>query len=255
MLYADGIFAVERCTPHVRRAVAEMASPVIRRCRCDLERQMYLIVRRVLPLVLCLLAENACAVVYTGFETDNEGGRTSFIGFQTGKQIVYDLFLSDLDYRYIDNGATVDVNQKTVTPVLGIRRYGRWSKTFLIGPTFLLKDEDKGGTPLRTRQVGGTLKFSLYSTDPGVRKELLASYSTNDQFTWARARIKQAINNNVSIGGELLLMGNDDAQSAGAGVLLEWDGRSGGVAIKVGYKKSTNDENTPYGGAEAFIPF
>ena len=103
--------------------------------------------------------------------------------------------------------------------------------------------------------MGGTLKFSLYSTDPGLRKELLASYSTTDQFTWTRARIKQAIKNNVSIGGELILMGNEDAQSAGGGVLLEWIGKSGGVAIKVGYKKSTNDENTPYGGAEAFIPF
>jgi len=193
--------------------------------------------------------------MYTGFEADNEGGRTSFLGFQTGERVVYDLFLADLDYRYIDNGATVSVNQKSVTPVLGIRRYGRWNKTFLIGPTFLLKEEDKGGTLSRTRQVGGTLKFSLNSTDAGFHKELLASYSTNDQFTWTRARIKRAVNNQVSIGGEIILMGNVDAQSAGGGVLLEWSGKPGGAAIKIGYKNSTNEENTPYGGIEAFLSF
>jgi len=193
--------------------------------------------------------------MYTGFEADNEGGRTSFLGFQTGERVVYDLFLADLDYRYIDNGSTVSVNQKTITPVLGIRRYGRWSKTFLIGPTFLLKEQDKGGTPSRTRQVGGTVKFSLYSTNLGLSKELLASFSTNDQFTWTRARIKHAISNKVSIGGELILMGNEDAQSAGGGVLLEWSGKPGGAAIKIGYKKSTNEENTAYGGMEAFFSF
>jgi len=211
---------------------------------------------RGIPLILsCLLTNNVSASAYAGFETDNEGGRTSFIGFQSGKRIVYDLFLADLDYRYIDNGSTVSVNQKSVAPVVGIRQYARWSTTILIGPTFLIKEEYNGGPPLRTRDVGGTVKLSLYSYDAGITKEVLASYSTNDQFTWTRARIKRTIENNISFGGEFLLMGNDDASSGGAGILMEWGGKSGGVTIKVGYKKSTNHENTPYEGLEAFLPF
>ena len=107
---------------------------------------MYPIVcRAVSLLLLCLLATNANAGMYTGFEADNEGGRTSFLGFQKGgERIVYDLFFADLDYRYIDNGSTISVNQKSVTPTVGIRRQAHWSTTVLFGPTFLLKEENKG---------------------------------------------------------------------------------------------------------------
>ena len=177
------------------------------------------------------------------------------MGIQGGDGLVYELFVGDIAYKYLDSGATVKVNQKIITPTIGIRRSGQWNFSASVGPTYNIKKEDNGVTKVEDTHTGGVVKLSLTSYQLGKSRELLGSYSTVDDFIWTRARLKKSIANNVAVGGEIFWMGNQDAKSYGAGILFDLSGESGGVTFKLGYKTSTNGEQTVYEGLDAYIPF
>lgn len=213
---------------------------------------------RIYTRFVCLYFLTAGVVqagVYAGFEGDHEGGDISFLGIQGGGKVIYELFLADMDYEYQDSGALVKVKQETVTPTVGLSKWGTWNYSASAGPTFNHKKKDYGTTTVDETEIGGVVKFAVNSYQGGLSRELLGSYSTSDDFIWTRARLKRIIKDNVSLGSEIFWMGNQDAESYGVGILADMSGASGGVTIKIGYKTSTNDKQTIYGGVEGFMPF
>lgn len=204
----------------------------------------------------CLMANVAHATgTYAGFDSDNEGGRMSFLGIQGGNRLTYELFAGNLDYQYLDSGATVKVNQQIITPTVGLSTSGPWILSAAAGPTFNIKEKDNGSSKVKNTGSGAVVKIGLASYQHEITRELLGSYSTIDKFIWTRARIKQRLIGAFSLGGELFWMGNNDADSAGAGMLFDLSGKRGNVTFKVGYKRSTNDKPALYGGLDAFMSF
>lgn len=204
---------------------------------------------------LNLMAGDAHAGAYTGFDSDNEGSRLYFLGIQGGDRLIYELFLGDLDYEYLDGGSTVKVNQQIITPTIGMRWSGRWSFSLSAGPSVTIKTKNSVTGKVDTTNSGGVVKFSLASYQPGISRELLGSYSTDDKFLWTRARLKKRVIGNFSLGGEIFWMGNQDADSNGVGALFGLSGKRGNVTLKLGFKNSTNNKQTVYGGLDAFMPF
>jgi hypothetical protein len=204
---------------------------------------------------LNLISGSAHAGAYTGFENDNEGSSLYFFGVQGGNRLMYELFLDDLDYEYLDGGVTIKVNQQNVTPTIGMRWTRRWTFSLSAGPNVTIKTKKSIAGTVDSTDTGGILKFSLASYKHDLSRELLGSYSTGDEFLWTRARLKKRVAGAFSLGGELFWMGNQDADSSGGGVLFDLSGKRGGVTLKVGYKKSTNNRQTVYEGLDAFIPF
>lgn len=223
--------------------------------------------RRLLPqcrslLLLCVLAPGAQAGFYGGYESNDEGGRISFLGMQGssdiqgGAGIVYEVFLADLDYRYLDQGITVSANQKIIAPVVGLRRDGDWQTAVTVGPVFIDKTERRPLQPKdESDKLGGMIKLAVNSTVPGVDTELLASYTTIDHFLWSRARFRHWLSGGIAAGADVFWMGGDDANSYGAGVLIGLRGRLGSLVLKYGYQKAANDRDTQYSGVEAAILF
>jgi hypothetical protein len=206
--------------------------------------------------LLCALAQDAHAGFYGGYESDGEGGGIAYLGMQGGGEVVYEVFLADLDYRYIDRGSTVSANQKIVAPAAGLRWNGDWRTTVMIGPSFVDKTERSALRPRReSEKVGGLAKLAVNSTAPGIETELLASYATIDHFLWSRVRLRHWLNGALAAGGDVFWMGGDDADSYGAGLLLGLRGRLGSVTVKYGYQRASNDRDTQYAGVEAAILF
>ncbi len=218
--------------------------------------------RRLFPqcrnlVLLCALAPGAQAGFYGGYESDGEGGRIAFLGMQGGDDlVVYEVFLADLDYRYINQGFTVSANQKIVAPLVGLRRDGDWRASVMVGPSFIDKTERSALRPKReSEKAGGLAKLAVQSTTPGLETELLASYATIDHFLWSRLRFRHWLSGAVSVGSDVFWMGGDDANSYGAGVLFGVRGSLGSLVLKYGYQKAANDRDTQYGGVEAGILF
>ena len=198
----------------------------------------------------CLAVPGAHAGVFGGYQANGEDNRFAFAGYQhVRNRMVYELFAAHLEYTYLDGGGEVSAEQRIITPTIGWRWQDTWSVTAMIGPTFVAKEEE-GARTTDSDNIGGTVKLGVSQWQPELSKEVLASYTTLDRLLWGRARIGRALNERFSLGGEAVGMSGENADSYGAGLLFDVRGGVGRLGFNVGYERSTNGENTVYGGVE-----
>jgi hypothetical protein len=89
---------------------------------------------------------------------------------------------------------------------------------------------------------------------------LIASYSTQNQYTWGRGRIKQESSLSsipIRIGFEVVGQGNADYHATQFGPMLELCtlSRQASITFHGGYKRSSGDSTSKYGGVEVYIGF
>jgi hypothetical protein len=197
----------------------------------------------------CLAAGAADAGVYAGYMENGEDNRIAYAGamFALGGTF-YELFAARLEYRYVDGG-DVFAEQYIVTPAIGLRWEDGWSIGGSIGPSFISREEE-GARIEDNDSIGLTIKASMRSAPGSLTRELLVSFTTIERLLWSRARIGRAVSSHFSFGGELVGMSGEQADSYGAGLVLDVAGSPGRLGLVIGYERSTNRENTPYGGIE-----
>lgn len=200
-------------------------------------------------LLGCLAAGAADAGVYAGFQGNGEHNRIAYAGAVAMRGgAFYELFAARLEYRY-DDGGTVFAEQYIVTPAVGMRWEDGWSIGLALGPSFVAREEE-GTRTEDNDSIGLTLKASMLSAPGPLTHEVLTSYTTLDKVLWGRARIRRAVSSQLSLGGELIGMSAEQADSYGAGLVVEFARSPGRMGIVIGYERSTNREHTPYGGIE-----
>lgn len=206
--------------------------------------------RFVWVLAGCLAAGAADAGVYAGYQENEEEDRIAFAGMVLVRDSrFYELFAARLKYRY-DSGGEVRADQFIVTPSVGLRWEDGWSISGSVGPSFVSREEE-GARAEDNDSIGLTFKASVVSAPGPLTHELLASFTTIDRVLWSRARIRRAVwSPHFSIGGELVGMSAEQADSYGAGLLFDLTGGPGRLGIVIGYGRSTNRENSSYGGIE-----
>jgi hypothetical protein len=208
-------------------------------------------------MLLALNAPQVQAGVFTGYEEDSDASRMVFIGGQTEGTIYAHVFSANMKYEFVSGDDRVAVDSDLLSLAAGYRFGDSTSYSIGAGVTF----DEKSEQNLTTREIlesdgnSGFFQFSAASFGAGKSWELLASYTLEDSFLWSRARVKRLIGGNLSGGGELVWMGNDDADSWGVGGLIEWSSDIGSLGFKVGYKRTTLDEDGSYMGVEAYFPF
>ena len=197
-----------------------------------------------------LVPMSADAGVYAGMQQNGEDNRIVYAGalLVRGERF-YELFAARLEYRYMDGGGEVRAEQRIVTPAIGLRWQDGWAATAAIGPSFISREEE-GARTEDNDSIGLTIKGSLLSAPGPLSGEVLASFTTIDQILWGRARILRAASSQFVFGGEFIGMRGDQAHSYGAGLVLGISGRPGRLGFVLGYERSTNREQTPYGGIE-----
>jgi hypothetical protein len=198
----------------------------------------------------CLTVGTANAGFYAGYQENEEENRIAFAGMMlVGESRFYELFAARLEYRY-DNGGEVRADQFIFTPSVGLRWEDGWSISGSVGPSFVSREEE-GARTEDNDSIGLTFKASVVSAPGPFTHELLASFTTIDRVLWSRARIRRALwSHHFTIGGEIVGMSAEQANSYGAGLLFDLSGGPGRLGIVVGYERSTNRENAAYGGIE-----
>lgn len=206
-------------------------------------------------MVLC--TSEALAGVFTGYEESSDANSMIFIGGQTEGKVYGHVFSANLKYEFIDASDRIAVDTNLLSLAAGYRFGESINYSVGAGVTF----DDKSEQNLTTSQIlnsdgySGFFQFSAARYSGNNPWELLASYTIEDSFLWSRGRIKQRISGDVLAGGELVWMGNDDADSWGLGGLVEWSTSIGSFGFKAGYKNTTLDEDGHYVGMEAYFPF
>lgn len=192
--------------------------------------------------------------VFTGYETDTENTRMVFVGSQTDGDIFMHFFAANLEYEFLDGNALTTVDNKILNVALGFRLGSNNNYSFLIGPSYNDKNEHTANQVTNIQSTGVFYQFGANANVADNHYEFLSSYSSLDSFIWARGRYKTQLNKSYSTGAEIFWMGNDDGDSWGSGLLLEYSGANANVGIKAGYKRSTNDESGSYLGLEFYFP-
>lgn len=196
-----------------------------------------------------IVPASADAGVYAGMQENGEDNRIVYAGALLVRgETFYELFAARLEYRYVDGGE-VRAKQRIVTPAIGLRWQDGWAATAAIGPSFISREET-GARTEDNDSIGLTIKGSLLSAPGPLSGEVLASFTTIDQILWGRARILRAASSQLVFGGEVIGMRGDQAHSYGAGLVFAISGRPGRLGLVLGYERSTNREQTPYGGIE-----
>lgn len=209
----------------------------------------------------CLIAAGilsspaAFSGVFTGYEADTENTRLLFVGGQTDSDIFLHYFAANLQYEFLDGNTTKEVNNNILDIGLGFRLGRNNNYSFIFGPTYNDKTEHNLISDSNKKSTGVFYQFGTNATSAGKYYEFLSSYTSLDRFIWSRGRYKARINAAYSAGAEIFWMGNNDGDSWGSGLLLEYASTYANAGLKAGYKRSTNEESGAYFGLEFYIPF
>lgn len=201
------------------------------------------------------VSTNLNSGIYTGIEIDAENTRLLFVGGQTSGDIYLNVFAADLEYEYIDNSVLAEVDTKILNVGLGLQLGSNKNYSIVFGPSYNDKTERLLTLETNEEHTGGFIQFGANATIEKNRYEFLASYSSLDSFLWSRTQYKRYFSNGFSAGAEMFLMGNDDGNSWGAGLLFGYSGVFANAGVKAGYKRSTNEESGSYAGLEFYFPF
>lgn len=214
-------------------------------------------------------AENAFS--FGGAEFDTQGQSFSYLGAGASKSISGDysiagkVFLSYLTYPFDSSGKTLRAESPSFTPSLGLVFQKDW---YLIGTSLgyefrKVERELSAGGNEEASDSGPSLQAEAYLHGKGKKTlELIGSYSTIDDFFWARGRLKKgsyALSNgtDLNIGVELARMGNNDFSATQAGILAEAfkSGANIALLIKAGLKNTSASGTSTYSGFEVFYGF
>ena len=138
---------------------------------------------------------------------------------------------------------------------LGFRLGSNNNYSFTLGPSYNDKTEHTLISDTDEQTTGMFYQFGANATRGDNYYEFLSSYTSNDRFIWSRGRYKSHINATYTAGAEFFWMGNEDGDSWGSGLLLEYAAEFANAGFKAGYKRSTNDESGTYFGVEFYVPF
>ncbi len=206
-----------------------------------------------------------------GAEWDGRSGSFAYAGtgIQRAVSKRYSLtgkaFYGDLKYRFDSAGETLSAKVSIFNVQAGLSFKGGW---YVLGGSAGVdlreteKDLTAGGTQT-DNEAGAAIQAETFMWGEGKKSlGIIASYSTIDDFFWARARAKKGVYEpakglDLNIGGELVGMGNSDFSTVQVGALVELYKNAGdlSVLIKGGIKDSSGIGSTGYAGLEIYKGF
>jgi hypothetical protein len=197
--------------------------------------------------------------LYTGIVVEVPAGQNmSFMGR---------VWFDHLTYKFEKDVDTIRAKAPAFQPAVGLKFFGSgWSSTFWAGwehrntniKPFREDVEVRGASDSLVVQVELD-RWTAAKTNFG----LIASYSTDTRYIWARGRIKQELSSYplgqdlpLRIGIDIIGQGNKDYSAFQIGPLFEVFSiaRNASVLIKGGYKNSSVDDSF-YGGIEFYFGF
>lgn len=205
-------------------------------------------------LASTLFCSVSAAGNFTGVETDKDNSKIVFIGGQTDEQLFLHYFAGQLQYEYTDSNQLVKSDTNMLTLAVGYKLGEQQNYAIAVGPTYNKKTETINAVQTTENKTGVFIQFSAASYAAISSSELIASYSTIDRFIWSRARYKYKLASGFEPGVEVFWMGNEDADSYGAGLLMGMNRKVFNVGFKLGYKQTTNNNKSVYSGIEFYIP-
>ena len=209
----------------------------------------------------------------SGAEWDGQSGSFVYLGAGAERPLSGDeryslnskVFYGNLEYKFDSLGKKL----KAKVPILNILAGISFKKDrYVLGAAAgvdLRKTERElaaGGTETDNKTgLSLQVEASLWGDDK-LTLSSIASYSSIDDFFWARARAKKGVyeaagSTDLNLGIELIGMGNSDFSSVQAGVIAELYKNPSklSVLVKGGIKKSSELSSTGYAGIELYKGF
>ncbi|MEW6740378.1 MAG: cellulose biosynthesis protein BcsS [Nitrospirota bacterium] len=209
-----------------------------------------------------------------GGEADTEGQSYIYAGvigespLQKKLSLMYKLWLDHLTYEFEKDNDTIKAKAPAFQPALGLKFLDSGCSTTLwVG----WEHRNTNIKPVRENvEVRGVtdslvLQFEFNKwTEKSTNFNIIASYSTENSYVWTRGRIKQELSSYplgrdlpLRIGLEVVGQGNKDYSAFQVGPLLEIYSleKNASFAIRGGYKRSSSNDNSAYGGIELFFGF
>ncbi len=209
----------------------------------------------------------------SGAEWDGKSGSFVYLGGGVERPISSDeryslttkLFYGNLKYKFDSFGTELMAKVPILTMMGGVSFKG---KNYVLGAGAgidIRKTERElvGGGTETDNKTGASVQIEALTWNDSKRVlSAIASYSTIDDFFWARGRAKKGVyemdgGTELNLGIELLGMGNSDFSSMQAGLIAELyeDPSKLSVLIKGGIKKSSDLSSTGYAGIELYKGF
>lgn len=228
-------------------------------------------------IVFLLFSSKSMAASYSlllGGEADTKNQSylyTGIIGERPIKQnlsILGRLWFDHLRYRFEKGDDTIRANAPAFQTSLGVKfSESDWSTVLWAGwehrntsiKPFKEDIEVKGVTDSLIVQV----EFDKWPR-AATNLNLITSYSTTNNYIWARGRVKQKLSSNsvgrdipLRVGFEVIGQGNDDYSALQFGPLAEIYSTSEKFSFLIhgGYKKSSSIHSSAYGGIELYFGF
>jgi hypothetical protein len=209
-----------------------------------------------------------------GGEADTKGQSYVYAGvigespLQEKLSLMYKLWLDHLTYEFEKDNDTIKAKAPAFQPALGLKFLDSGCSTTLwVG----WEHRNTNIKPVRENvEVRGVtdslvLQFEFNKwTEKSTNFNIIASYSTENSYVWTRGRIKQELSSYplgrdlpLRIGLEVVGQGNKDYSAFQVGPLLEIYSleKNASFAIRGGYKRSSSNDNSAYGGIELFFGF
>ncbi len=224
--------------------------------------------RTVVALAALLTANAAMAsdrLVLTGGEAGN-GSYYSYAGIvlpgpgrEAGRGLLQRYWIDAFGYEYDGEPGVVDASAYGMEAALG---YGTsfsrgWASAY-VGLRYTDTDlqPDDPSAQARGRQVGIKLDIQGdYEIVPGWRANAIASYTSNQGAYWSRVRVMRALSAGRSLGGDVVVGGNDESHAESLGLVfvfqpsVPWS-----VGLKAGYRHESEDDGA-YAGIELGYSF
>lgn len=206
-----------------------------------------------------------------GTEWDSHSGSFSYAGAGIAHPLDKELSLTGrvfgahLKYKFESGGKTLTAKTPIFNPSIGLKlQKDRYVVAGSVGLDLrdTKRDLAAGGTETSSEQ-GLSLQAEAYLFGPEKTSlALLGSFSTVDDFIWARVRGKKGVytlgsNTELYLGGEVVEMGNSDFSATELGAIAELYNSPSNISVrfKGGYKTSSAFSSGSYIGLEAYWGF
>ncbi len=214
---------------------------------------------------------NASSFSYlVGGEADTKGQASYYTGLVAEKSLQKNLsligriWMDYLTYQFEKGADLITTKAPAIQTAVGIKRFDdSWYMAFWGGW------EHRNTTIAPDRQdveVQGSTDSIVLQTEldtwlpTATNLGLIASYSTHNRYTWGRGRIKQESSLGsipIRFGFEVVGQGNADYHATQFGPVFELCTLSchASITFHGGYKRSSGDSTSKYGGVEVYVGF
>ena len=228
-------------------------------------------------VLLALIVLLPCSIasagdLFTGVRLDNDEEYFAYLGLKEelpwkpldlGTYV--QLFASGQTYTYEAGSLDIDARVQTLTPSLGVNRLmggGPWKVSALAGLEMKWTKED--GAPVDRGRHFNTGVFvqteAMYWQEPHSLHAMV-SYASLDSFFFGRIRGKLRTHSpetgccSVSIGLDLVGMGNNDFEAVQVGPLVEVPVGRFWLLARAGFQQGSSNGSGGYGGLEIYTQF